>query len=170
MPTTSSDRYSAVSSSSASSNSSTNCYNNPNSYSLSQSSTFLPLRSATSSLHLCKLNNTDYRSMQTLKIQQQYQTNKISHTPIARVSPRVINHQLSLSQKHQRSEFNDKDENWLSCEELENIEKRFTDLLQETTTKKSLDYQQHEKRAKSCDRLAIDEQDYKPITLTSKWR
>ena len=30
----------------------------------------------------------------------------------------------------------DKDENWLSCEELETIEKRFTDLLQNTTYKK----------------------------------
>jgi len=162
MPTTSSDRYSAVSSSSASSTSSTNCYNNLNSYSSSQSSsTFSPLRSATSSLHLSKLFNTDCRSMQSLKIQQQYQTSKMSHTPIARVSPLVIN---------QQKDFHSKDENWLSCEELETIEKRFTDLLQNTSQNKSLDYQQHEQRAKSCDRLTIDEQNYKPTTLTSKFR
>lgn len=60
------------------------------------------------------------------------------------------------------------DENWLSCEELENIEKRFTDLLQNTTEKKSSDYQHLEQRAKSCDRLTIDEQTYKPTTLTGK--
>jgi hypothetical protein len=160
MPITSSDRYSAVSSSSTSSTSSTNCYNNPNSYSSSQSSsTFLPLRSATSSLHLSKLSNTtDYRSMQSLKIQQQYQTNKMYRTPIARISPLVINQQTNLHSK---------DENWLSCEELETIEKRFTDLLHNTSQKKSLNYQQHEQRAKSCDRLTIDEQNYKPTILTS---
>lgn len=151
MPTSSFDRYSAVSSSSASSTSSTNCYNN---YSSSQSSsTFLPLRSATSSLHLSKLFSTDYRSMQSLKLQQQ--------TPIARVSPLVIK---------QQKDFHSKDENWLSCEELETIEKRFTDLLHNTSSSKSYDYQQHEQRAKSCDRLTIDEQNYKPTTLTSKFR
>jgi hypothetical protein len=161
MPITSSDRYSAVSSSSASSNSSTNGYHYPTNYSSSQSSSiFSPLRSTTSSLHLSKLFNTDYRSMQSLKIQQQYQTKTMSQTPIARVSPLVI---------HQQTDFHSKDENWLSCEELETIEKRFTDLLQNTTQKKSLDYQQYEQRAKSCDRLTIDEQNYKPTTLTSKF-
>jgi hypothetical protein len=99
--------------------------------------------------------------MQSLKIQQQYQTNKMYHTPIARVSPLVIN---------QQKDFHSKNENWLSCEELETIEKRFTDLLQNTSQSKSLDYQQHEQRAKSCDRLTIDEQNYKPTTLTSKFR
>jgi len=170
MPTASSDRYSAVSSSSASSTSSTNCYNNPNSYSSSQSSsTFSPLRSATSSFHLSKLFNTDYRSMHSLKSQQQYQTNTMYRTPIAHVSPLIINQQLS-SEKYQQKDFHSKDENWLSCEELETIEKRFTDLLQNTSQKKSLDYQQYEQRAKSCDRLTIDEQNYKPTILTSKFR
>ena len=168
MPATSSDRFSAMSSSSASSSStsSTNCYTNPNSY--SSSSTISPLRSATSSLHLSKLINTDYRSMQSLKFQQQqYQTNKMYPSPIARVSP-LINNQQQLSSL--QKEYNSKDESWLSCEELESIEKRFTDLLQESSNKKSFNYQQHEQRAKSCDRLAIDEQHYKPTTLTSKFR
>jgi hypothetical protein len=155
MPTTSFDRYSAVSSSSASSTSSTNCYNNPNSYSSSHSSsTFSPLRSATSSLYVSKLINTDSRSMQSLK-QQQYQNSKIYHTPIARISPLVSNQQI---------EYHRKDDSWLSCEELETIEKRFTDLLQETSNNK------FEPRAKSCDRLVTDEQTYKPTTLTSKFR
>jgi hypothetical protein len=163
MPVTSSDRYSVVSLSSASSStSSTNYYNNLSSQS---SSTFSPLRSAASSLHLSKLFNTDYRSMQSLKIQQQqqqqYSTNRNYHPPIACVSPLVRN---------QQTDFHSKDENWLSCEELENIEKRFTDLLQNTNQKKSLDYQHSEQRAKSCDRLTIDEQNYKPTTMTSKWR
>jgi hypothetical protein len=173
MPTTLSDRFSAVSSSSASSStSSTNCYTNPNSYSSSSqsSSTISPLRSATSSLHLSKLINTDYRSMQSLKLQQQYQTNKMYPTPTARVSPLINNQQLSTLQKPQQREFHNKDESWLSCEALESIEKRFTDLLQETSNKKSFDYHQHEQRAKSCDRLAVDEQHYKPTTLTSKFR
>lgn len=157
MPSTSFDRYSAVSSSSASSISSTNCYNNPNNYysSSQSSSTFSPLRPATSSLHLSKLFSTDYRSMQSLKQQQQKQ----HHTPIAHVSPLIINQQKDLHSKN---------ENWLSCEELETIEKRFTDLLHNTSQNKSHDYQQHEQRAKSCDRLTVDEQNYKSTTLTSK--
>jgi hypothetical protein len=165
MPATSSDRFSGVSSSSASSSStsSTNCYTNPNSY--SSSSTISPLRSATSSLHLSKLINTDYRSMQSLK----YQTNKMYPSPIARVSP-LINNQQQQQLSSLQKEYNSKDESWLSCEELESIEKRFTDLLQESSNKKSFNYQQHEQRAKSCDRLAIDEQHYKPTTLTSKFR
>ncbi len=156
MPTTlSSDRYSAVSSSSTSSTSSNSCYNNNNN-SLSQSSrsssTFIPLRSATSSLHLSKFHNTNYRSMQSLKIQQQYKTNP---TPVARISPLIINKKLS---SNEISKLQDKDEGWLSCEELETIEKRFNDLLQEPTQKKSIlinNYQQQQQRAKSCDRLAI---------------
>ena len=78
MPVTSSNRYSAVSSSSTSSTSSTNCYNNLNSYASSSSSSFSP----TSSLHLSKLINPDYRSMQSLKTpSQQYQIHKQnSHT------------------------------------------------------------------------------------------
>ena len=99
--------------------------------------------------------------MQTLKIQQQYQTDRIHHVPIARISPLVTK---------QQSDFQWKDESWLSCEELESIEKRFTDLLYNTTTKKSLDYQHPEERAKSCDRLTLNEQDYKPTTITCKWR
>ncbi|CAF2745020.1 unnamed protein product [Rotaria sp. Silwood2] len=175
MPTTlSSDRYSAVSSSSTSSTSSSSCYNNNNNNnnhnnsSLSQSSrsssTFLPLRSAKSSFHLSKSSNTNYHSMQSLKIQQQYKTN---HTPVARISPLVINQQLS---SNEISKQHDKDEGWLSCEELETIEKRFTDLLQEPTYKKPIilnKYQQQEQRAKSCDRLAIDDEDFKPTTLPS---
>ncbi|CAF1221748.1 unnamed protein product [Adineta steineri] len=151
MPTTSSDRYSAVSTSSSSSTSSTNCYNNRNNYSSSQSSsTFSPLRSATSSLHVSKLMNSDYRSMQSLKLQQQ-----VYHTPTARVSP------LGNNNYQQTDYHNYKDESWLSCEELETIEKRFTDLLQETSDKKS------DQRAKSCDRLIIDEDNYKPTILST---
>jgi hypothetical protein len=177
MPTTlSSDRYSAVSSSSASSTSSNSCYNNNNhhhhhnnNYSLSQSSrsssTFLPLRSTRSSFHLSKLNNTNSCSMQSLKIHQQYKTN---HTPVARISPLVINQRLSSNEvlKKQDKQFNN-DEGWLSCDELETIEKRFTDLLHDSPRNKSIvsiNYQ--EQRAKSCDRLAIDN---KPIILSGKF-
>ncbi|CAF4055543.1 unnamed protein product [Rotaria sp. Silwood2] len=169
MPSASSDRYSGVSSSSASSTSSTNCYNNSNSYSLSQtsSSTFSPLRSATSSLHLSKLINKDYRSMQSLKIQKQHQTNRTYHTPIARVSPLINNQQLSSLEQHQQKDYHTKDQSWLSCEELETIEKRFTDLLHEISNKKTHDYQQYEQRAKSCDRLTHDEKNYKSTTLSN---
>jgi hypothetical protein len=169
MPTTlSSDRYSAVSSSSTSSTSSNSYYNNNNN-SLSQSSrsssTFIPLRSATSSLHLSKFHNTNYRSMQSLKIQQQY---KINPTPVARISPLIINKKLS---SNEISKLQDKDEGWLSCEELETIEKRFNDLLQEPTQKKSIlinNYQQQEQRAKSCDRLAIADEVNKSTLSCSK--
>jgi len=170
MPTTlSSDRYSAVSSSSSTSSTSSNSSynnNNHNNNSLSQSSrsssTFLPLRSATSSLHLSKLNSTNYRSMQSLKIQQQYKTNA---TPVARISPLIINQQFSTNEI---SKNQDKDENWLSCDELETIEKRFTDLLQEPNCKKQiiLNHDQQQ-RAKSCDRLVINDKDLKPISLSS---
>jgi hypothetical protein len=172
MPTTLlSDRYSAVSSSSTSSTSSSSCYNNNNNNnSLSQSSrsssTFLPLRSATSSLHLSKLNNTNYRSMQSLKIQQ---LNKTNHTPVARISPLVNNQQLS---SHDLSKKLDKDEGWLSCEELETIEKRFTDLLQEPKHKKPIllnNHQHQEARAKSCDRLLKDDGDFKLTNVPSKF-
>ncbi|CAF0973250.1 unnamed protein product [Adineta steineri] len=175
MPTTlSSDRYSAVSSSSASSTSSNSCYNtnnnnnNNNNNSLSQSSrsssTFLPLRSATSSFHLSKFNNTNYRSMQSLKVPKQYQTNQ---TPVARITPRIINQKLSSNKLIKQQ---DQDEGWLSCEELETIEKRFNDLLQEPTFKKSIllnnsqEQEQQQKRAKSCDRLALKDEDIK-LTL-----
>jgi hypothetical protein len=177
MPTTlSSDRYSAVSSSSSTSSTSSNSSynnnnNNNNNNSLSQSSrsssTFLPLRSATSSLHLSKINNTNSRSMQSLKIHQQYKTNP---TPIARISPLIINQQLSTNDISKKQ---DKDENWLSCNELETIEKRFTDLLQESNCKKPIilnNYEQHEQRAKSCDRLVTnnnDDDDLKPINFSN---
>ncbi|CAF1426462.1 unnamed protein product, partial [Adineta ricciae] len=166
MPTTlSSDRYSAVSSSSsASSTSSNSCYNNNNNHnnrnSLSQSSTtFLPLRSATSSLHLSKSNHTSYRSMQSLKVQnqQQQEENKTNQTPVARITPRIITAKLSSNDLSK-----DQDEGWLSCEELETIEKRFNDLLQEPKQKKSIlinkTQQCQEQRAKSCDRLAISDE------------
>ncbi|CAF5188368.1 unnamed protein product, partial [Rotaria magnacalcarata] len=158
----SSDRYSAVSSSSASSSSSTNCYNNLNSYSSSQtSSTFSPLRSATSSLHLSKLINTDYRSMQSLKLQQrqqQYQTTRMRQTPVARISPLI---------KNQQTDYHSKEQSWLSCEELETIEKRFTDLLHDISNKNTSSHQQYEQRAKSCDRLINDEPKPKPTTLSN---
>ncbi|CAF2229580.1 unnamed protein product [Rotaria magnacalcarata] len=157
-----SDRYSAVSSSSASSSSSTNCYNNLNSYSSSQtSSTFSPLRSATSSLHLSKLINTDYRSMQSLKLQQrqqQYQTTRMRQTPVARISPLI---------KNQQTDYHSKEQSWLSCEELETIEKRFTDLLHDISNKNTSSHQQYEQRAKSCDRLINDEPKPKPTTLSN---
>ncbi|CAF1205247.1 unnamed protein product [Rotaria magnacalcarata] len=169
MPTTlTSDRYSAASSSSTSSTSSNSYYNNNNhnNSSLSQSSrsssTFLPLRPTKSSLYLSKLNNPNYHSMQSLKIQKQYKTNQ---TPVARISPLVINQQISSSDISRQHE---KDEGWLSCEELETIEKRFTDLLQEPAYKKTAilnNYQQHEQRAKSCDRLAIDNEELKSKIL-----
>ena len=95
--------------------------------------------------------------MQSLKIP----SSRNYHPPVACVSPLVIN---------QQTDYHSKDESWLSCEELENIEKRFTDLLQNTMQKKSLDYQHIEQRAKSCDRLTIDEQPYKLTTMTSKSR
>ncbi|CAF1148099.1 unnamed protein product [Adineta ricciae] len=156
MPNTSLNRYSAASSSSStasSSTSSTNYYIHSNIYSSSSSSTFTTLRSATSSLHVSKSNNPDYRSMQSLKVQQPpYQTSRIYQTPVARVSPLVNN---------QQSDYHRKDESWLSCEELETIEKRFTDLLQETPDKRS------DQRAKSCDRLTHeDEHQLKPMTST----
>ena len=97
--------------------------------------------------------------MQTLKIQQPYQIDRVYHPPVAPISPLVIN---------QQSDFQWKDESWLSCDELESIEKRFTDLLHNTMAKKPLDYQHPEQRAKSCDRLTLDEQAYKPTTMTGK--
>ena len=158
MPTTlSSDRYSAVSSSSTCSTSSNSSYhNNPrNSSSSRSSSTFLPLRSATSSFHLSKLNSVNSRSMQSLKIQQQY---KAHHTPVARISPLVINQQFSTNDLAKKS---DKDDGWISCEELETIEKRFTDLLQEPNEKKPIVLNNYQQRSNSCDRLDLDEKDFK---------
>lgn len=192
MPTTSSsDRYSAVSSSSASSSASSNsCYNNNNNHhyhqqrqqpppppsnqpsyssSSSQSSTtFLPLRSATSSFHLSKLNSANYRSMQSLKTQQQQQPQQFrtDPAPVARISPRIINQAFQLNEPEKN--MYQHDDGWLSCDELETIERRFTDLLQEPTYKKSIlsiyDQQQHESRAKSCDRLTIDDEIYRSTT------
>lgn len=145
MPTLSSpsDRYSAIASSSA--------HHQPKKTSLSQSSTFLPLHATTSSFHLCQFSpSTDYRSMLSLK-----------SPPIARVSPRVVQSPpLSTLVKRQSTDFQSKDEHWLSCDELENIEKRFTDLLHGTAERKQNEYQHYDQRAKSCDRLALDERDY----------
>lgn len=158
MPTTlSSDRYSAVSSSSTCSTSSNSSYhNNPRNSSSSQSSsTFIPLRSATSSFHLSKINSNNSRSMQSLKIQQQY---KAHHTPVARISPLVINQQFSTNDLAKKSE---KDDGWISCEELETIEKRFTDLLQEPNEKKPIILNNYQQRSNSCDRLDLDEKDFK---------
>ena len=182
--TSSSDRYSAVSSSSASSSASSNsCYNNNNHHHYQQqqqnhptsqsSSTFVPLRSATSSFHLSKLNSATYRSMQSLKIQQQQQF-RTDPTPVARISPRIINQALKLNEPSIKSEKNmyQHDDAWLSCDELETIERRFTDLLQEPTHKKSIlsicDQQQHESRAKSCDRLAMADEIYKSSIPTKE--
>jgi hypothetical protein len=154
MPATSFNRYSAASSSSsASSTSSTNHYNNLVSYSSSpSSSTLSALRSATSSLHVSRLTNPDHRSMQSLRLHQSpYRTYQ---TPVARVSP---------LDSRQQPDCHYRDESWLSCEELETIEKRFADLLQETPERKS------EQRAKSCDRLTTEERISKPATLTCKF-
>lgn len=100
--------------------------------------------------------------MQSLKHQQQCKptTNRMYHTPVARVSPLM---------KNQQTDYQTKEQSWLSCEELETIEKRFTDLLHEISNKKSTDYQQYEQRAKSCDRLIIDEPISKPTSLSSKF-
>ena len=176
MPTSSSDRYSAVSSSSSSSTSSSNsCYNNTQNHHSHTSvavsppsRTFLPLRSATSSFHLSKLNSTNYRSMQSLKIQQQCRVNP---PPVARISPLIVDPSRESLQRREKQAQNMED-GWLSCEELETIEKRFTDLLQEPPSKKSSTsiHQQQDKRAKSCDRLTIDsEDDLKPALVSSKW-
>lgn len=65
------------------------------------------------------------------------------------------------------NDYQSKAENWLSCEELETIEKRFTDLLQNSS---SNDYQSPQQRAKSCDRLTIDEEiTSKPTHFTRKY-
>ena len=106
--------------SSTSSTSSSNSSHPNTKNSLSQSSsTFLPLRSATSSFHLSKLNNNNSRSMQSLKIHQQYRTNS---NLVARISPLVITQQSSTNDLAKKS---DQDEGWISCEELETIEKTF---------------------------------------------
>ncbi len=91
--------------------------------------------------------------MQSLKIHQQYKTH---HTPVARISPLVINQQFSTNDLAKKS---DKDEGWISCEELETIEKRFTDLLQESNEKKPIILNNYQQRSNSCDRLALDEKD-----------
>ena len=173
MPTTSPfNRYSAISSSSASSTSSAQQCHNPTSSSLSQSSTFLPLRSAASSLHLPHFSSTDYRSMQSLKVPQVYFRQRANPAPVARISPRVV-HQpsSSLASQQQSVDLSRTEQHWLSCEELETIEKRFTDLLQDSNNTTTIQYPAHEQRAKSCDRLAIDKRESgKPTTLTSKWR
>lgn len=94
--------------------------------------------------------------MQSLKIHQQYRTH---HTPVARISPLVINQRLSSTDLAKKS---DQDEGWISCDELETIEKRFTDLLQERNEKKPIILNNHQQRASSCDRLALDEKEFKP--------
>lgn len=68
--------------------------------------------------------------------------------------------------KHEQHSKILQDDGWLSCDELETIEKRFTDLLQEPTHKKSIIsiYEPDESRAKSCDRLTIDSEIYKSST------
>lgn len=88
--------------------------------------------------------------MQSLRTPPAYQTNQMHHLSMVRLSPLVNTQQT--------------DENWLSCEELENIERRFTDLLQNTAANKSSDYQHLDQRAKSCDRLTIDEPNTKPTS------
>ena len=159
MPTTlSSDRYSAVSStsstttysssSSTSSNSSSNNTKINNSQS-QLSSTFIPLRSATSSIHLSKITNTNSRSMQSLQL-------KNPSTPVARISPIVINQNLFSN------EFDKKQETWISCDELETIEKRFNDLLYETKNEKKsppIILNNYQQRSNSCDRLLINKED-----------
>ena len=95
--------------------------------------------------------------MQSLKIQQQLRLNP---TPIARISPRVL-HRILPS--HETFKTQEQEDSWLSCDELETIERRFTDLLQEPSSKKSLIsiYEPQDSRAKSCDRLTIDDEVYK---------
>jgi hypothetical protein len=196
MPTTSlSNRYSAVSSSSASSTSSNSCsssnhsnhyhhqqqqqqqqqqqHQDNNSHALLQSSrstsTFLPIRSAKSSFHLSKLTSANYCSMQSLRIQQQCRT---ALTPVARISPRIIHHRLASNETllKQQEPIHQYDDGWLSCDELETIEKRFTDLLQEPTNQKSTIaiQEQQNSRAKSCDRLPVDDEVCNLTILSNK--
>lgn len=97
-------------------------------------------------------------------------------TPIARISPRTLNRNVTLNETYKKHEKQQQhhskllqDDGWLSCDELENIEKRFTDLLQEPTHKKSFIsiYEPDESRAKSCDRLTIDDEIYKTSSFSS---
>lgn len=94
--------------------------------------------------------------MQSLKIPPQY---RIHQTPVARVSPLFINQQYSNNDLRKKS---DHDDGWISCEELETIEKRFTDLLQEPNEKKPIVLNNYQTRVNSCDRLALDEKEFKP--------
>lgn len=98
--------------------------------------------------------------MQSLKLPQHY---RIHQTPVARVSPLLINQQYSNTDLTKKS---DQDEGWISCDELETIEKRFTDLLQEPNEKKPIVLNNHQTRANSCDRLALDEKDFKPGSIS----
>lgn len=108
--------------------------------------------------------------MQSLKVQQQQQqqqTSKTNQTPVARITPRIITAKLSSNDLSK-----DQDEGWLSCEELETIEKRFNDLLQEPKQKKSIlinkIQQCQDQRAKSCDRLAISDENSNLSLMCSK--
>lgn len=167
-----SDRYSGISSSSLSQSSSASSHrqNNQTNNSLSQSSMFLPLSDSPSPSRLSKLSSNDYRSMQSLRSPQIYSTKRVHPPPVARISPRIIESPVPLSVQRQTLAFKPKDEHWLSCEALETIEKRFTDLLrQDINQNKINDYQLYDQRAKSCDRLAVDERDYHSTTLAGKF-
>ena len=107
--------------------------------------------------------------MQSLKIPPQY---RIHQTPVARVSPLFINQQYSNNDLAKKS---DHDDGWISCEELETIEKRFTDLLQEPNEKKPIVLNNYQTRVNSCDRLTLDEKEFKPgetlpLSLSSEER
>lgn len=105
--------------------------------------------------------------MQSLKVQQ---TIRREQTPIARVSPRIID--TSTSDKEtgitKDKSFHQSDDGWLSCEELETIEKRFTDLLQEAKPSKSalkVPDQEMRKKTKSFEQL---DEDVKRTSLLKK--
>lgn len=108
--------------------------------------------------------------MQSLKQSHIYATEEDYSSKIARISPRIVPSSVTSLGQRQSTLSSSKDEHWLSCEALETIEKRFTDLLrQDVKQKKAHDYQPYDQRAKSCDRLALDDRDYHPRALKSKF-
>ncbi|CAF0795087.1 unnamed protein product [Didymodactylos carnosus] len=99
-------------------------------------------------------NNDNYQSTQSLNPQSRVMFRTTLNPPIARVSPisrldvnntNIKPSMIDLSTKTMKQQ----QECWMSCEELETIEKRFTDLLEGNQTDTSIT----SNRAKSCERL-----------------
>ena len=53
----------------------------------------------------------------------------------------------------------------LVVKNLRQLKKRFTDLLQEPNEKKTIVLNNYQQRANSCDRLALDEKEFKPSRI-----